>query len=199
SSTLPPLKGGVDTGGFKVYADLHLAYDSLSQVLNRYLAGTRIETEKGPLKKKYIDVDAASVLASGGNRLTLKVKVSGSVNGTVYLTGKPVTDAQGWLTVQELDYDIATRNLLLGTAEWMLNKKITRKLNEMARFELNAYLQRFQQTMSQALNRDWGKGIRSTGRVNQFAVAEILPQPGYLFIRLLATGNMQLNLDELSF
>ncbi|MBL7726638.1 MAG: DUF4403 family protein, partial [Dinghuibacter sp.] len=46
SSTLPPLKGGVDTGGFKVYADLHLAYDSLSQVLNRYLAGTRIETEK---------------------------------------------------------------------------------------------------------------------------------------------------------
>lgn len=197
---LPLLQGGVDTGGFKVYADAHLTYDSLSQILNRQLAGTRIEGEKGLVKKKYIDVENASVSAGGGNRLILNIKVSGSIKGTLYLKGKPVIDtATGQLSIQELDYDISTRNILVSTADWLLNKKITRRLNEAARFELNTYLAQLQNAMNNGLNRNLGRGITTNGQVNRLTVTEILPQPGYLFVRMFAAGQMNVLVNELVF
>lgn len=196
---LPLLQGGVDTGGFKVYADVHLTYDSLSRILNEQLGGMRIEGEKGVVKNKYVEVKEASVSSAGGNRLSIKIKVKGSVDGTVYLTGRPTVDtATGTLTINDLDYDVSTRNLLVSTAEWMLNKKITRKLNDAARFELNTYLQKLQASMNTGLNRNLGKGITTNGSINRITVAEITPQPGYLFVRLFALGNMNVLVSEFS-
>lgn len=198
--TVPPLQGGADQEGFKVYTDVHLTYDSLSRILNQQLAGTRIEGEKGVVKNKYIEVKEAGISSAGGNRLTLKMKVSGSIDGTVFLTGRPAIDtATGILTMNEFDYDVSTRNLLVNTAEWMLNKKITRKLNEAARFELDAYLQKLQTSLSSSLNRNLGKGITTNGTISRIAVSEITPQPGYLFVRLYAMGNMNVFVDEFGF
>lgn len=197
---LPPLQGGVDEDGFKVFADVHLTYDSLSRILNQQLSGTRIEGEKGVVKNKYIEIKEAAISSAGGNRLTLKIKVTGSVDGTVFLTGRPAIDtATGILTMNEFDYDVSTRNLLVNTAEWMLNKKITRKLNDAARFELDAYLQKLQTSLNTGLNRSLGKGITTNGAINRIAVAEITPQPGYLFVRLYALGNMNVFVDEFGF
>jgi hypothetical protein len=199
-TALPLLQGGVDTGGFKIYADARLNYDSLGKIINQQMAGTRIEFEKGLIKRKYIDIENVLLIPAGGNRVTLKVKVAGSVKGTVYLTGRPVFDAATeTLSVESLEYDVSTRNLLLNTAAWMMDKKINKKLNDAARFELKEYLTLFRNKINTELNRNLGKGISTTGNINKLTVTDLLPQPGFFFIRMLAQGNMNVVVNELVF
>jgi hypothetical protein len=186
--------------GFKIYADARLTYDSLSRILNQQLSGMRIEGEKGVVKNKYVVIESASILPAAANRIAVKLKLRGSLEGTIFVSGQPIMDTTTRLiTFKNLDYDVATRNLLVKSADWMLNKKITRKLNDAAHFDVKQYLNQLQAIMNNGLNRNLGRGMNTSGQMNRFAILDIIPQPDHLFVRMFANGRMQVTINELAF
>jgi hypothetical protein len=64
-------------------------------------------------------------MSGGGKSLILKTDVGGVVNGTLYFRGKPHYDTlTNTLTVQNLNFDVQTRETLMKTADWLLHDSL---------------------------------------------------------------------------
>jgi len=88
--------------------------------LNRVLAN-RLSTGKLDLMGGKITIKKTSVYGNGQS-LILKTDVRGAVNGTLFFRGQPVYDTlTNTLTIKHIDFDVATKELLLATADWLLH------------------------------------------------------------------------------
>ena len=111
SSEVPTLSPATKEDGFSIFLEAALQYDSLSNVLNGYLAGKRFELSEGLIKKHMI-IEKTTVSGDTTGNLLIRVDFGGSFNGTAYFTGKPVYNAEKkTIEVESLDYDIKTKNL----------------------------------------------------------------------------------------
>lgn len=198
STSLPNLTPATPSDGFTVYLEAALPYDSLSRVVNGYMAGRRFDVSEG-LFARHIVVKEVTVAGNTEGHLLLKADFTGSFHGTAFFTGKPAYDAESQtLHVQDLDYDLQTKNLLLKGAKWLFASKIETELKKASRIPLGSYFDTAQQALNQYLNREWTKGIRGSGTVNDLRLirAEALPQ--HLFLHTACTGTLQINVSEIS-
>lgn len=109
--------------GFSIFLDAVLSYDSLSTIMNENLAGKEFNFKKGFIKKKFI-IDECKIYGGGFEKLIIKIKFSGTNDGVVYLVGKPVYDKdKRTIEVADIDFDIKSKNVLLGSADWLFDKK----------------------------------------------------------------------------
>lgn len=198
STPLPNLTPATPAGGFTVYLDAALPYDSLSRVVNGYMAGKRFDVSEG-LFAKHIVVKEVTVAGNTEGHLLLKVDFTGSFNGTAFFTGKPAYDAESQtLAVEDLDYDLQTKNLLLKGAKWLFASKIETELKKASRIPLAGYFDTAQQSLNQYLNREWTRGISGNGTIDDLRLvrAEALPQ--HLFLRTACSGKLRVTVSEIS-
>ena len=102
------------------------------------------------------------------------------------------------IEVQNLDYDLKTKNLLLKTAKWLFNKRIISELNKYASFDLTQYYSTASTTLQSWLNREWTKGIRGTGSVRDLKLTQVHALPQHLLIRSHCEGNLSIQVSEIS-
>ncbi|HEX2532289.1 MAG TPA: DUF4403 family protein [Chitinophagaceae bacterium] len=189
AGAVPRLTPAPAKGSFSLYLDAALSYDSLSGLLTTYLKGKRFEVTEGPVKK-HVVVEAVS-LQGEGSGLRLGLTFSGSHRGTVYLTGRPEYDAPTeTLEIRDLDYDLRTRDLLVKSARWLFNKRILAELNGYTKFPMTEYYQTAAQTLQGWLNREWARGIRSTGSIASLKLVRIRARPDHLSLRSHCGGRM---------
>lgn len=185
--------------GFSIFLDAMLDYDSLSQLMNRHLVDQEFDFNKGPVKKKFI-IKNCQLSGSGNEKVIIRIDFSGSNKGTLYLTGKPVysKDLQT-LEVKDIDFDIKSKNALLKTAEWLFSKKIITEIQKHSQFNLTSYIDSAKTSINQQLNKEWIKGISSTGKINEIQLIGIYPQDRSLIIRSNCTGNLSVNVESIDF
>src|SRR6185295_9581521 len=107
-----------------------------------------------------------------------------SDKGTFYLTGKPVYDKNAHiLDIKDMEFDIKSKNALLNTADWLFNKRILTEIAKYTRFDLTAFIDTAKVNVNQQLNREWVKGIRSYGNIDDIKLIEIFPMSRFLVIR----------------
>ncbi len=194
---LPNLTPAQPAGGFTVYLDAALSYDSLGHVINGYMAGKRFDVSEG-LFAKHIVVKEVTVAGNAEGNLLLKVDFTGSFNGTAFFTGKPHYNTESkTLEVQNLDYDLQTKNLLLKGAKWLFAAKIETELKKASRIPLGAYFDSAQQRLTQSLNREWTKGISGKGAIKELKLLQAEARPAHLFLRTACTGNLQITVSEI--
>lgn len=199
SARLPAIGNPSKTQGFSIFVDAQLNYDSLSNILNRYVVNKEFDLNKGPVKKKFIIKDC-KLSGSGNERMIIKVNFSGTDNGTVYLTGKPVYDKdKRVLELQNIDFDIKSKDALLKTADWLFNRRIITEISRYTRFELTSYVDNAKATINQQLNHEWIKGISSYGRIDDIRLIGIYPLSGALVIRSNCTGNLSVKVASVDF
>jgi hypothetical protein len=90
ASPVPDLSTAYNPGGFSIYLEGALQYDSLSNLMNGYLAGKRFDVNEG-LFKKHIIIRNTVVSGDTSGHLVIRMDFTGSFEGTVYLTGQPLT------------------------------------------------------------------------------------------------------------
>lgn len=196
-SPVPDLSTVNNPGGFNVYLEAALQYDSLSKVMNGYLATKRFDITEG-LFKKHIIIEHTSVSGNEKGDLLIKVDFSGSFDGTVFFTGQPVYNAEKkTIDVQNLDYDLKTKNLLLKTAKWLFNKRIIGELKKYTSINLSAYYDTASKTLNTWLNREWTKGIRGVGAVNELKLTAVQALPQHLLIRSNCVGKLSVAISEI--
>lgn len=199
TSIIPNLGTFSRKQGFNIYLDAVLNYDSLSAILNQQLAGKTFDFKKFVIKKKFI-IDSCSIYGAGNENLVIKVNFSGTNNGIVYLLCKAFYNIEKRrIEVADVDFDIKSKNILLGSADWLFDKQITREITKQARFELGAYIDSAKISINQQLNQEWIPGIRSYGTINDISLIGIYPMRQHLVIRSNCNGDMSVKVDSINF
>ncbi|HEY0354932.1 MAG TPA: DUF4403 family protein [Flavisolibacter sp.] len=197
-SVVPDLSATNNPGGFNIYLEAALQYDSLSKVLNGYLAGKRFDVADGFIRK-HIIIDNTTVTGDTTGNLLIALDFSGSFDGRVHFTGKPVYDtATRTIEVHDLEYDLETKNLLLKTAKWLFNKRIVSELKKYTSFNLSQYYDTATLSMNDWINREWTKGIRGSGEVHQLTLTDVYALPQHLLIRSNCTGKLSVMVSEVN-
>lgn len=196
---LPDLSNFNPQLGFNIFLDAVLNYDSLSNILNQQVAGKQVDLDKGPVKKKFI-VKNCSLIGEGNEKLIIRAEFSGSAEGVAYLIGKPVYDAKAHiLYMNDLDFDVKTKDKFLRTAKWLFNKKILNEIGKYTRFDLTTYLDSAKINLNNQLNREWIKGIQSIGNIDDINLVAIYPLNDFLVIRSNCSGNLFVKVGSMNF
>jgi len=199
TSAIPNLGTFSRQPGFSIFLDAVLNYDSLGNILNQQVKGQEFDFKKGFIKKKFI-IDECKIYGGGFEKLIIKIKFSGTNNGVVYLVGKPVYNKEKrTIEVADIDFDIKSKNVLLGSADWIFNKKIIKEISKNARFELGAYIDTAKLTINKELNKEWVKGIRSYGNIKDISLIGIYPMQQHLIIRSNCAGDLSVKVESINF
>jgi hypothetical protein len=199
SSWLPNITDFSNKPGFNIFLDAVLHYDSLSNLLNMQAAGKEFDLNKGPIKKKFIIKDV-KLFGSGNEKLIIRINFGGTNDGTMYLVGKPVYDPEKkLLEIKNIDFDIKSKDALLKAADWLFNRRIVTEISKYAKYDLTAYLDSAKTSMGQYLNREWIKGIRSNGSINDLKLIGIYPLDKFLVIRSNCAGSMSVKVESIDF
>lgn len=196
---VPDLNQTENSGGFNIYLEAALQYDSLSRVMNGYLVNKRFDLSDG-IFKKHIIVRNTNVSGDENGNLIIRLDFDGSFDGTAYFTGKPVYNPdKKTIEVQDLDYDLKTKNLLLKTAKWLFNNRIITELKKYTSFDLTQYYDTATKTLNTWLNREWTKGISGSGNVSELKLTSVYALPQHLAIRSNCVGKLSVLVSEVSF
>jgi len=194
---VPHLSAAPNKEGFSIFLEAALQYDSLSTVMNSYLVDKRFDMKEGMIKK-HIIIKGAAVSGDDKGNLRIKMDFSGSHNGTFFLIGKPVYDeATKTIEVEDMDYDLKTKSLLLKSARWLFNKKIIGELKQYATFNLASYYDSAALALNAWLNKEWTKGIRGTGSVKDLKLTSVQALPQHLLIRSNCAGKLAVTVSEI--
>ena len=198
-SVIPNIGSFSRKSGFSIFLDAVLSYDSLSNILNQQVQGKEFDFKKGFIKKKFI-IDECKIYGGGFEKLIIKIKFSGTNNGIVYLVGKPVYDKEKrTIEISNIDFDIKSKNVLLGSADWIFDKKITKEISKNVRFELGAYIDTAKMTINKELNKEWIKGTRSYGNMKDISLIGIYPMQQHLIIRSNCIGELSVKIESIDF
>ena len=196
-SIVPALTNANNPGGFNIYLEAALQYDSLSQVLNGYLVNKRFDVAEG-IFKKHIIIRNTAVSGDEQGNMNIKVDFTGSFDGTAYFTRKPSYNPEkNTIEVQDLDYDLKTKNLLLKTAKWLFNKRIINELKNYASFDLSQYYDTASKALNTWINREWTKGIKGSGAVTDLKLTSVYALPQHLLIRSNCAGKLSVTVSEI--
>lgn len=138
-------------------------------------------------------------LYGNGDYLIIKAGLAGSVNGTIYLRGKPYYDpATQAVSLQNLDYDLDTKSKLLLTANWLMRGTFLRKLGEAFKVPVGKQLAEARQNLQEKLNNNQVvKGIYLNGHIDELVPSSVVITPHSIFAVVLAKGKVDLKIAGL--
>ena len=194
---VPNLSTGSNTNGFNIHMEAALQYDSLSKVMNGYLAGKRFEISEG-LIAQHIIVNDVKVYGGPQEKLMIEVAFGGSHRGTVFFTGRPLYDSvTKRIEMEAFDYNLKTNSFLLRTASWLFDKKIVSEIKKYTSIDMSTYYATAATTIDSWLNREWTKGIQGSGQVSELKLTGVYALPEHLLIRSNCNGQLAVKVTEL--
>lgn len=187
---IPALCNHLNKNGFEIVMDINATYDSLSYMLTKSIKGTKVD-----VKKKEVIFQDISVYGAADKKLSIEVQFEGSKKGTIYLQGTPVFDSVSQhISFPDLTFDVKTKSVLLKSAKWLFDKKITETIRDAASMDLKPYLDTLKQELNETINMEIDKGIYMSGEVNSATISIILPMADKLFVRAKGTGKLRIDM-----
>lgn len=169
----------------KLISDIHLAYDSLSVIINRFAGGTKLN-----IQKKEIVIDSVRITGANNQQLIFKVTFSGDKRGTLYVTGKPVFNATlQQIELTQVDFDLETKSALLKTAKWLFSDRILNEITKSSRQDLKPQLDQLLKQLNKSLRYEQN-GFYVSGTVTQLVVEHVFPETDRLLVRVSAKGKL---------
>ena len=182
--------------GFNIFLDALLNYDSLSRIVTAQLKDKRFDLRQS----KYIIIKDCAIYGMDNENLIIKVAFAGSENGLFYLTGKPYYNpSTKIIDLKDLDFDIKSKNMLMKTAEWLFSRRIINEVKKYTKFDLSSYVDNAITMINLQLNKQWIKGIQSTGKMEEIKIVNIYPLREHLVVRSNCSGNLSVKVDAASF
>jgi Domain of unknown function (DUF4403) len=133
------------------------------------------------------------------DKIVVNTKFSGSYEGSLYLIGKPVFNVlKNSIELQDLDYDLQSKDFLLKSAKWMFDKTILKKMKEACVFPLDENVKFFKTMMNDQLrNYKFNNNVILKGIVNDLKVNRIQIVEGNIKIFVSSTGTLSLDVNGL--
>lgn len=185
---LPPLDTGSVEDGLDVRVEARAEYGPASEFLQQELGGRAMEHGG-----RRFTLDSLRVFGIGAGRLAVEIHVSGDVSGRLYLVGTPHIDAgTGRISVPDLDFDLATRDVLLAAAAWIRADQLRELLRRKASWPAAPAVAFLSGWLEKGLNRDLSGDLRVQGRVDTVRIVGVRALRSALLIEVAARGTAEI-------
>lgn len=188
--------GGGD-GGFRLHVPVRIGYAEIDSILRRRFrldsGGFRIPRKGWPR----LVVDGIR-LSGYGERVLVQVHFRGSARGKAFLIGMPRLDPRSHvLTVEDLDFEIHTRNPLLTAAKWLRGGDFTEAVGKRIALDLRPRLEAMGAKLDAALERRFA-WVRLDGKLEEAAIKGIrfADADSALIVYLEARGRLEARVGE---
>ncbi|MBT8191376.1 MAG: DUF4403 family protein [Bacteroidia bacterium] len=144
----------------RLFLPFNISYENLGDWLKEQYRGHRFEANEN-----YFVVQDLS-LSQEEDKIKLILEVTGTVNGTIELKGKPVYDIEKQELYSEgLETKLITNNIIHKAASWILKGKIHEELERISYFPLNKIIENLQAIIDKQLKSMLPKQ-KILGRIN---------------------------------
>jgi hypothetical protein len=180
--------------GFQIYLDATLAYADAERLTKQSIQGQRFEQGK-----RYVVVEDVELFGQGNN-IVVNLKLSGSYNGNIYLTGEPVFNPnRNRIEVEDLEYTLDSKNVLLRSAAWLAKGTLKQKLQENMDYLLDYNLQDAQRQMRETLQGyEIAPGIQLQGDLEELDIHNAYLSADGIRVVMLLSGNLGINVAGLA-
>jgi len=181
--------------GFQIGLIGVVPYEEASKLAATQFVGKTFEFKEGKYKIEVTSVD----IYGQNDKLVIKSGLKGSINGVVYLKGIPFYDASSrTLSLKNVDYDFDTKNVLLKTANWLLQGKFAKQIEQQFVFSVSGQVEEAQKAIRQQLtNRKVAKGVAFGGRLDNLDPDQVYLTPTSLVALIVAKGQIEVKIDGL--
>jgi len=130
------------------------------------------------------------------DRMAVETTVSGSIKGSLYLTGIPYFNAEDTtLRIKDLKFDIKTRSLMMRSAKWLFSGKIERKIARSVVIPFKSNISETEKQLSRFFNHyTLGYGFELNGKLSRLSVSELYLSPESVKANVVFSGNVSLGL-----
>lgn len=132
-------------------------------------------------------------------KMIIALAMTGSINGTIYLSGYPSYNANTKeIYFDQLDYVLNTRSVLLKTANWLAEGLILRKIQENCRYSIQPNLEEGKKNLLPYLNNySPMPGIFVNGMLDGFEFEKIQLTDKAIIAFIKTSGKMNIKIDGL--
>jgi hypothetical protein len=181
--------------GFQIGLIGVVPYEEASKLAATQFIGKTFDFKEGKYKIEVTSVD----IYGQNDKLVIKAGLKGSINGIIYLKGIPYYDAKTrLLSLKNVDYDLNTRSVLVQTANWLLQGRFAKQIEQQFVFPVGAQIEEAQKAIRQQLTtRKVAKGIDFGGRLDSLDPDQVYLTPTSLVALILAKGHVEIKIDGL--
>ncbi len=168
-------------------------YQDATKVMTKNFQGQ----EFGEGKKK-VTIKNLEIWHKDG-KLVIALDLSGSVNGTVYLSGFPqYNETTKEIYFDQLDYVLDTKNKLIRSANWLASGLVLKKIRETCRYSISSNLEEGKQTMlNYTKNYSPVPGVFINGEIGDLTFQKIQLTNKAIIAFLNINGKINVTIDGL--
>lgn len=166
-------------------------YESASRIITKNFQGKEFASGKRKVVIQKVD------LWSKDGRMIIALDMTGSLNGTIYLSGIPnynvVTKE---IYFEQMDYVLNTKGLLTKTANWLLQGIILKKIQENCRYSIKENLDQGKKSLLPYFNNySPMKGVFVNGTLNDFEFDKVELTNNAIIAFIKTSGKMSVKID----
>ena len=172
-----------------------VSYAEAARLVSQEFVGKTFKFSNDSYAITLTDID----MFGQNDNLIVKAGLKGTINGTIYLRGRPYYDPKTQtISLKDLKYDLDTRNVLFKSAGWLLQGTFARTLEKQLTIPIGPYLTDAQQQLqAQLKNNQVAKGIIVNGRIDQIIPDQVYLTPTGLIAVVHARGRVDVKVDGL--
>ncbi|MFZ4400361.1 MAG: DUF4403 family protein [Bacteroidales bacterium] len=168
-----------------------ISYKSADTLAKQYLKGKTFTQDK-----KSITVIDIKVYGSN-NKMIIGATLTGSLNGIIYFTGKPVYDsANSTVRIVDIDFELETKNTLIKTANWLLHNRFIKMIEPSLIFPIGDRLSQSKVLIQKQLTNNYiNKNILLNGQLKDLYIENIYLTPESIKVAVNFKGNLNLSFE----
>jgi hypothetical protein len=181
--------------GFQIGLIASLPYTEATRFAAAEFVGKTFEFKDGQYKVEVTNID----IYGQNEKLVIKAGLKGSINGNIYLKGVPQYDPKTRaLVLKNLDYDLDTRSVLVKTANWLLQGRFIKQLEQQFTLPLGGQIEETQKVVGQQLtNRQITKGVTLNGKLNTIEPDQVYLTSSSLMAVVFVKGKLEIKVNGL--
>lgn len=166
-------------------------YESASRIITKNFQGKEFASGSRKIVVQKVD------LWSKDGKMIIALDMTGSINGTIYLSGIPnYNSVTKEIYFDQMDYVLNTKGILTKTANWLLQGTILKKIQENCRYSIKDNLAEGKKNMLPYLsNYSPMKGVFVNGTMDDFEFEKVELTNNAIIAFINATGKMNVKID----
>jgi len=183
------------TDDFQLGLTGEISHAAATQMAAAELVGKTFSFQNGSRKVTITSVD----LYGNKNNLVIKTGITGSLEGTLYLVGKPYFNPQSQaIELSQLDFALDTKDRLVKAANWLAHGTLVKRMQENLKLPLATQLETARKNIqAQLVNRQLMKGVALNGTLDEFTPGEVIITPQSIVAVVTAKGKLGLKINGL--
>ncbi len=189
---------------FNLYFAATLNYDYATKLAKEQFVGRKLSFDN---EKQIVTINDLNFF-NNGNKLGMMINMDGyfrngffkkKFKGTVYALGTPVyNDSTQMISIKDFDFDIKSKDALVGTAEWLLKGSFRKGIEARLKYSMKEEIEKAVITADNALKNAKIPNIKLDGKVEKISPYGISLSEQGIQVIIQSTGKLKVGVNKLS-